>query len=383
VAISLTVALAGCPTPASILTAPPKFEPKHEALCSVGASRSEPLIVEWPSASRAKLEAVSRAGLVAVRYQGCEMEVLGQCTGPGHYGYLPVTRKHDQVVVRDTDSLYANLPTGAMKLEGTLQRAGELHVDMTIVGRWQADRPTVGRGDLTGDCGRATHVVTAITAGAFKFFAGADAQLGANAAVFAKGQSASARQSLAEDGDESACAGAAPDDRVPPFGCGAPIRVEVVPVVEGKAPPVATVAPPACPPGATWDGRQCAATAVACPSGFAWNGAACVSAGAAEALPPHVGFWCYRLEFAKQTPKSATFCHDAHAKCKWALEEDRHTGKEGGRLASSTDCFPAKQASCFTHNKQTYCYLQAEECAAVARVWGSEEGCVTRAAERW
>jgi hypothetical protein len=40
---------------------------------------ARPLIVEWPSADRAALEAQASHGLVVVRYEGCEMEVLRQC----------------------------------------------------------------------------------------------------------------------------------------------------------------------------------------------------------------------------------------------------------------------------------------------------------------
>ena len=88
-------------------------------------SQAKPLIVEWPSADRGELEAQAHEhGLVVVRYQGCEMQVLDGCTAPVKYCYAAITRKKDRVVMRDADDLYANIPVGAAKLEASSRRAG-------------------------------------------------------------------------------------------------------------------------------------------------------------------------------------------------------------------------------------------------------------------
>src|SRR6186997_2588172 len=113
------VATAACSggNAASTLAKPPEFDPKNQTKCGVTKSQAEPLIVEWPSAARGKLEADMRRGVVAVRYVGCDMEVLGQCTAKGSYGYTPITRKRDRITMRDADDLYANIPVGAARLE--------------------------------------------------------------------------------------------------------------------------------------------------------------------------------------------------------------------------------------------------------------------------
>jgi len=233
----------------SNLAKAPAYEPAGQTKCQIAASKSEPLIVEWPSAARGKLEALSKHGLVAVSYSGCEMEVLSACKVTGSYGYTAITRKHDHVTVRDADDLYAKIPLGAVSLEGTLQRTGQLDVSMTIVGRLESDR--VDFSDLRGsDCERATHVVSALTLGAFDFSAGSDAQVGGGAKLGNAGAGAnshSSRELLNSDGEEARCQGATATDPRPPDGCGAIVRVEVTPIRRGSS--QAKVTPPPAEPG--------------------------------------------------------------------------------------------------------------------------------------
>ncbi|MCC6553464.1 MAG: AgmX/PglI C-terminal domain-containing protein [Polyangiaceae bacterium] len=231
----------------------PEYAPKGEVKCGVTKSQAEPLIVEWPSAARGKLETQARKGLVAVRYVGCEMEVLAGCHAPGGYQYAPMTRKRDRLSIRNEDDLYASIPVYAASFEGKLRSAGELNVTMTLVGRYESDRQRVRRDELRGEgCEAATHVITALTAGAFKFFAGADAEAGAGAIVAGVGagaRTASAQEVLREDGTDTDCEKATRSDREPPEGCGALLRVEVVPLGDAKpepaAAPVAASAPAA------------------------------------------------------------------------------------------------------------------------------------------
>jgi hypothetical protein len=234
---------------ASTLARAPDYAPRDQAKCGVKKSQSAPLIVEWPAAARAELESAAKHGLVAVRYEGCEMEVLAQCrVSSGAYAYTPTTRHRDRVTMRDEDDLYANVPLGAARLGATLKKAGELNVKMTIVGMYQADRDSVRADELSGDCAGATHVVTALSAGAFEFFAGADAAAGAGATVQSIGgeaRSEAKRETLNEAGEEAACEKSGGEDKSPPFGCGALVRLEVVPLKARKE--VASVVVPEPP----------------------------------------------------------------------------------------------------------------------------------------
>ena len=230
--LALLVGTQACaPNLADQASKAPEFNPKGETKCGVAKSQAEPLIVEWPSSARAKLEALSRTGVVAVHYSGCEMEVLASCNAPGKYGYTAITPKHDHVAIRNADDLYANIPLGAARLEGKLERAGELDVDMSIVGRYASDRAVVRSDELQGpDCSKATHVVTALTVGAFDFSAGSSAAVGggvktAIGGVGAGGNSQSAQELLNSDGTMASCTGAKTSDGKPPDGCGAILRL--------------------------------------------------------------------------------------------------------------------------------------------------------------
>lgn len=238
------VFLLGCGgmTPASELARAPAFEPEGQTKCSVAQSQDKPLIVEWPAADRGALEAQMSKGLVAVRYQGCEMEVLRRCQGGTRYGYTPVTPKQEHVSIRTADELYAAIPVHAAKFEGKLETAGQLDVDMTLVGSWEAGVDAVTRDAFSGDCGDATHFVHAITAGAFEFAASGGASVGAGASVGGLGagaESQAERELLNRDGYEKACDEATLDDEAPPDGCGALLRLEVVPFEQARPEPSA------------------------------------------------------------------------------------------------------------------------------------------------
>jgi hypothetical protein len=227
----------GCPkkgSPSDQLAVAPDFATQTgQAKCGVKASAAKPLVVEWPAADRAALESRAHRGLVAVRYQGCEMEVLTNCTVQGTYSYLGLNQKREGVRIKSVDELYAQLPVGAVGLEAKLERAGQLNVDMVIVGRKEAERAEFTERDLEGRCSDATHVITGLTVGVFSFYAGASAEIGAGVKVGNIGAGVSSgteREVLKQDGNEDACAAATQADVDAPPGCGALLRVEVVPI---------------------------------------------------------------------------------------------------------------------------------------------------------
>lgn len=216
-----------------IAQAPTMESVTGESKCGVRSSASKPLVIEWPGAERAALEARATRGLVAVRYEGCEMEVLTSCTGDGEYEYLGLTQKREGVKITNADELYAQLPVGAAGLEGKLERSGQLNVDMVIVGRREADKTQFTERDFTGRCAEATHVITGLTVGAFTFYSGKAAEVGGGVTVGNVGVGASSstdQEILKSDGNGEACAMASSEDLTAPEGCGALLRVEVVPI---------------------------------------------------------------------------------------------------------------------------------------------------------
>ena len=231
-ALVIAAALTGCGGGARELARPPVYDPPGQTKCSVHKSSDHPLVVEWPSSDRAELEADAKHGLVVVHYEGCEMQLLPQChVADSGYRYTPTTRKLEKVIISDEDELYANLPVGAAKLEGTLKKAGRLVVAMHVVGRFDAAEP--GKMKLEGLCSGATHVVTGLTAGAFDFYAGAKGEVGGGAGIATAGigaKSTAGRETLNQDGDANACSSSSSTDSAPPDGCGALLRVEVTPL---------------------------------------------------------------------------------------------------------------------------------------------------------
>jgi hypothetical protein len=257
--LALVVACLSCGTAPTPNVKSPEFPDDKNARCSVKKSQANPLVVEWPSADRATLEARSRRAIVPVRYVGCEMEVLRQCAIAGQYAYTALNKQKESMVVRDVDELYAKLPLGAAGLEGTLRSAGSLGLAMTMVGRYEWTGSPRYK-DLQGqDCERATHVVSALIVGAFDFFSGKDSEVGAGVAlagVGAGGKTITKRETINEAGDESACARSTTKDVEPPNDCGATLRVEVMPIADAPAfaadvPAQAAPAPVATAPAAT------------------------------------------------------------------------------------------------------------------------------------
>lgn len=262
--ICLLLATTACGAGGPAVAKLPEYAPRDQVTSRAAKNPAQPLIVDWPSADRGKLEARIQRGLVVVRYSGRTMEVLDRCAvSGGSYRYQAFTKKKDRVAMRDVNDLSASFPLGAaVRLEGELRNAGELDVDMTLVGRWEGDKASVRRAELEGFCDGATHVVSAMTVGAFTFSAAANARVSGNATVLgtgAAGSSEAKRAMLNQDGDEQACAGASTTDWSPPEGCRAPIRVEVVSLAEAER-------VPKCQDGAKWDGSRCTSDSGALPA---------------------------------------------------------------------------------------------------------------------
>jgi outer membrane protein OmpA-like peptidoglycan-associated protein len=251
----LLVAACGRGNLASEIAQAPEFNPEGQTKCKVQASQAKPLIVEWPSADRAELEAKAKSHVVVVRYDGCEMQVLGQCKAPVGYSYTSVTPKEDTISIRNEDELWASIPMGAAKFESKLAATGQLNVAMTMVGRFEAERPQLRRDELSGVCDGATHVLSGLTVGAFEFYSGADAEISAGVSVVgvgAEGGSKSSKETLAKDGDPKTCRQEGDFTKVPPRGCAALLRVEALPLLASRrasqpVPPQRAVAPPPSP----------------------------------------------------------------------------------------------------------------------------------------
>jgi hypothetical protein len=220
----------------------PRYAPADQTTAHAAQSATHPLILEWPAADRAALESQRAGGVVVVRYGGREMEVMRGCRAAATYHYVALTPKEEDVVMRSGAELAAAMPIHAARLDARIEQKQKLEVAMTIVGMYESDARAWRAADLTGDCAGATHVIAALTVGAFELSASAETSAGASATM----------QVLDRDGKKDACAKTSSGAAAPPYECGALLRVEVAAIVFP-----ATAA--ACGPGLVQKGGTCQA----------------------------------------------------------------------------------------------------------------------------
>jgi hypothetical protein len=234
----------------------PELPQKFKNRCDSAKTQLRPLVVEWEAPDRAALEAQALHGQLVVKYTGCELEVLRRCKAPPRfaYKYTAITPKDEVVTIKSADQLYATIPVHAFSFEGKLAESGELNAEMKIVGEYGAEGLPPSSDQLSGECTGATHVVTALTVGAFAFYAGAKREAGVKASALGAGAGADTSRSvdtLSRDGDVKACIASARGDAQPPQNCGALLRVELAAVLatgEGI---------PECGPGTRLVDKKC------------------------------------------------------------------------------------------------------------------------------
>jgi hypothetical protein len=209
--------------------------PEHEtgqAKCKIAANQESPLVTEWPASEKANLEARLRQGTVVVAYGGCDMRLLPQCRMPGTYGWRRTTTSTDVVEIRSADDLYAKLPLGAVSLEGELERTGRLAVQTTVAGQLELVNFDSGPAARDPACVGATHVVGALSIGAFKLRSGGTVKARGSAdvqAVGAFGGGTEGEESLVrEAGVPARCEEST--DGAPHVECSSPIQVFLSPL---------------------------------------------------------------------------------------------------------------------------------------------------------
>lgn len=173
-ALALALGAAGCGGRSPFPRAVAPEAPSPIAKCKVAASQSSPLVTEWPASEKANLEVLIRQGGVVVSYSGCEMRLLPQCRVPGAYSWQRTTPATDVLEIRSEDDLYAKLPLGAVSLEGELRASGRLAVQTTISGQLNLGGVIPEQVPKDGACAGATHLLGALSVGAFSLKSGGD-----------------------------------------------------------------------------------------------------------------------------------------------------------------------------------------------------------------
>lgn len=219
--------------------------PAELGRCQVAASQSSPLVTEWPASEKANLEVLLRTGPVAVAYTGCSMRVLSECRIRGVYRWTRTTPATDSLEINDADELYAKLPLGAVSLEGELKRSGKLSVQTMVAGQLRVDGATVADVPREGPCAQATHIVSALSLGAFALKAGGQRNASASAGVTSIGDTGLKHERSADllrsAGDFDSCSSGT--DEGPNMNCASPIQAFLAPLpgrTEEEGPPGTT-----------------------------------------------------------------------------------------------------------------------------------------------
>ncbi len=225
---------------------------------------SAPLTVDWTMQDRKALEArVHQKGAIVVRFDDRALEPLPDCRPAGSYVFTGVTHGRELIDARTTAELAANFPLTAVRLGGRFAEAEQMTADLHVVGMANLDRPQIKQSEVqNGPCRGATHVVTEITHGGFRFGSSHDVSAGARVEVMSVGGGGGDVSSLAarlsEDGDVSACKRATWKDSEPPAQCGGVIRIRLVPIDTQESTDAAR-----CPAGLRWTGSGCASEELA------------------------------------------------------------------------------------------------------------------------
>jgi len=243
----LTAACAGAATFGCVQTSAEKARsvlpraPAEQAKCRVAASQSSPLVTEWPASEKANLEVLLRNGTVAVAYSGCSMRLLPECRVRGEYHWQRTTPSTDSLEINDSDELFAKLPLGAASLEGELKRSGKLSVQTTVSGQLRLENAAVAEVPRDGACAQATHLLSALSLGAFALKAGGQKDAKATAGISVAEAGLKTERSadlLRSAGDPDTCAQGTAES--PHVNCASPIQAFLTPLpgrTEEEGPP--------------------------------------------------------------------------------------------------------------------------------------------------
>jgi hypothetical protein len=181
------------------------------------------------------------SGAIAVAFSGCEMRLLPACHLAGQYTWQRTSVTSDRIEINNEAELYAKLPLGALSLGGELKKSGELAVETTVSGqaRLQGMDPAMVTADPA--CAEATHVVTALSVGAYMLTAGGRETSSADASVHGIGTNGKLGQTakiVRGAGVASSCSGST--EQAPAIDCSSPIQVFLARIPgrgEPEAPP--------------------------------------------------------------------------------------------------------------------------------------------------
>jgi Sulfatase-modifying factor enzyme 1 len=209
--------------------------------CKYVSSLSRPYVVGWDELKLNDLQrAVDKGQPLAVRYEGCELELLLGCAAAsGRYRFARATMTKPQVVeLRSANQAIAEFQIGGVGLEAHFDSYDVLEVTRALGGTWDlVERQEFFDDEFPGSrCTGVTHVVHAIDVGAYRVQgargkAGGAKVSGGVAGIKAGmgGSGAASRAELSHKGDPEQC-GVSGWGETPTVECSTPLRLTLEPI---------------------------------------------------------------------------------------------------------------------------------------------------------
>lgn len=209
--------------------------------CQYVSSLSKPYVVGWDEIKLNDLQrAIDRRQPIAVRYEGCSLEILRGCAADsGRYRFSRATMTKPQSVdLRSASEAIAELQLGGVGLEAYFDTYDRLQVTRALGGTWEVEGDLeFFDDDLSGArCKGATHVVAAVDVGAYRVV-GAQGKAGGakirggvgGASAGAGGSGSSSREELSQKGNPHECSVSGWGEG-PVTECSTPLRLTLQPV---------------------------------------------------------------------------------------------------------------------------------------------------------
>lgn len=221
--------------------------------CEEAAQQHDrPFVIEWDATDLAAFEAKAKNTTIVVRYEGCKLVPLYECTTAGNvgtfgaYGVPEFTSGTVQgFEVSNEGELYAKLPLGAASLSGRIEAGESLHLSYFVSGVATSSRDALYRADVDRheSCRDATHFVHSFALGAFELSTASHSGGAAEASGFGAEVGGSRRTSESQVGKGGDLASCKSQQQAT---CRVPIRLTLRSIRSG-APPVANAGAPPQP----------------------------------------------------------------------------------------------------------------------------------------
>lgn len=214
--------------PASNAAAAPQVEVTFLGEATLGCHSDpaqRPYVVDWQSHEREELTARARQGAVVVLRAGCDLQVLERCKAPPRFAYryegsVPDT---DTITFRNLQQTHDLIPVHADDFDHRFAHGGAIHAATTLAGMYRIQRRLVSYDELQGECQGATHLISAISVGAFSLYTDVVTPI----VPESEAAGGIGVETLNAGGNPKACRGSAPVDSAPPGTCDCPVRLEL------------------------------------------------------------------------------------------------------------------------------------------------------------